>query len=342
MAGQIESRKYEHIDICLTKNVEFQNQSAGFDRVKLQHCALPELDFDTIDTSVFFLNKKLESPLMITAITGGYDGAEKWNQLLATACQATGIGLGIGSFRQALHNSCYRQSFQIARETAVDIPVIANIGAAQTTDPDLRKKIIEFTRQLQFDALAIHLNPLQEILQPEGSRSFVGLLNGIAELIQHVNFPVLVKETGAGISAEVAGRLAEIGVTGIDISGAGGTSWAAVEAYRGAKPHLDEFREWGIPTVSCLEQLLAKPLNIPIIASGGVRSGIDAAKACVLGAQLAGAALPFLRVLHDKGVSGLIDRINEWKEQFRVVCLLTGATNVSALRKISYQIEKKY
>lgn len=338
MNDSIASRKEDHISICLQKNIEYQNITTGFEKIHLAHCALPEVNYEEINTQISFLGKQLSFPLIITGMTGGYHGAIEFNQILAEICQEMKIALGLGSQRQAFLNSNYRESYQIVREIATRVPVIGNIGAAQIITQKQRDAIQRLTAELRPDALAIHLNPLQEILQPEGDQNFKGVLNGLSQLVRQLPIPVMVKETGAGISGKVAGKLKNIGVKIIDVSGAGGTSWAAVEYFRTQhSPVVKKFWDWGIPTAQCVREV-SQLGDLEIIASGGIRSGLDLAKACVLGASLGGAALPFLQTIAQEKKDGLRQLIQNWQREFKIVMFLTGCDHVAALSEVEYQM----
>ncbi|MBN2092411.1 type 2 isopentenyl-diphosphate Delta-isomerase [candidate division KSB1 bacterium] len=338
MSDAIAIRKEEHVTICLNKDVNFREKTAGFEKIQLAHSALPEINFQAIDTTVQFLGKTLSFPLMISGMTGGFQGARQFNHQLAEVCQARRIALGLGSIRQAIKNPDFLDSYQIMARVAPDIPIIGNIGAAQVIAENQRNEILRLVDKIKMDALAVHLNPLQEILQPEGDHNFEGVLPGIEKLISLLPIPVMVKETGAGISGAVARRLHQVGVNIIDVSGAGGTSWAAVEYYRSSEPEIAaSFWDWGIPTVDCLFEL--KSLDgVQKIASGGVRNGLDIAKACVLNATLAGAAQPFLKELIFKGPEYLDSLILSWQKEFQIVMFLTGCKKTSALPDVPFKI----
>jgi len=334
MIEKISSRKAEHLDICLNNDVSFKTKKTGFESLHLVHNALPEINFSDVDTEIEFLGKRISFPLMISGITGGFREAEEINAKLAQISQEARIALGVGSQRQILENPLYLRSFSIVREKAPDIPIIGNIGAAQIAkdfDLDQIRRIIDL---IEADALAVHLNPLQEVLQPEGDTDFRGVLEGIKRLVKELEVPLIVKETGAGISGEVAQKLADVGVQYIDIAGAGGTSWAGVEYYRSDNKQLAErFWDWGVPTAWCLLEV-AKVRGIRIISSGGIRDGIDIAKSIALGADLAGAARPFLQALFSQGEEGLAGMIRAWRQQFRIAMFLTGSQTVGGLKKV--------
>ena len=330
----ISARKEEHVEICLNHDVSFREISAGFDSIQLMHCALPELNFHDVNTKVEFLSKTLYFPLMITGMTGGFEGAENANRKLAQVCQEKRIALGLGSQRQALENSDHHRSFSVVREGKLDIPVVGNIGAAQVRRGSHLDHVRKMVAMIEADALAIHLNPLQEVLQPEGDTDFTGVLQGIEILAKKLEVPIIVKETGAGISREVAEKLVAAGVQYIDVSGAGGTSWAAVEYYRGANQNqAQRFWDWGIPTVLCLREV-CRVKDARVIASGGIRSGIDMAKAMALGAELTGAALPMLAALYAREEDSLTRLIDDWHLEFKTAMFLTGCKKVTDLNNV--------
>ena len=336
MTHSISARKAEHFEICVNQDVEFKKIGTGFDAIQLKHCSLPEINFSEIDTRTTFLNKELSFPFMISAMTGGFQGAENANKIFAEACEENKIALGLGSQRQLLENSHYLQSFKVVRDIARSVPVIGNIGAAQIITSADRDKVFHLVDVIEADALAVHLNPLQEVLQHEGDTNFSGVLEGIKRLVTSVSIPVIVKETGAGISGKVAQILSDAGVRLIDVGGAGGTSWAAVESYRNSDSQLAEaFWDWGIPTLQCLKEA-AQIENISITASGGIFSGIDAAKALALGADMVGAARAVLSAFHQHGKTGITHLIQNWHQQLKTVMFLTGCRVIGDLRRVEY------
>lgn len=317
-----ESRKKEHVDLVLKKDMQYC-KSSGFEQVEFVHNSLPELAWNNIDLSMRFLGKRLRFPLLITGMTGGYKGAERINRMLARAAEKFGIAFGVGSQRAMIEHRAMRRTYYV-RDVAPTIPILANIGGVQ-----LRKygvKIAErLVQEIKADALAVHLNPLQEIIQPEGDRDFRGVFDAIAKACDKLSVPVIVKETGAGISRDVAVRLRRIGVAYVDVAGAGGTSWSKVEYER--KGGIPGLHDWGIPTVDSIQQ--SKGI-IPLIASGGIRSGIDVCKAIALGAELGGAAYPFIKAVEKKNLPFVL---NQWHQQMKAVALLTGSKDYRALRK---------
>lgn len=342
MAFSISARKTEHFDICVNHDVEFKTIGTGFDNIRLKHCSLPELDFDEVDTSTIFLGKKLSQPLIITAMTGGFKGAEDVNKILANVCSENKIALGLGSQRQLFENSNYSKSFRVVRDITRDIPIIGNIGAAQVINQADRDNVLHMVELIEADAFAVHLNPLQEVLQPEGDTNYRGVLRGISDLVKKLPIPVIVKETGAGISGKIAQAIKDIGIHIIDISGAGGTSWAAVESYRTSNNELAKaFWDWGNPTLQCLKEVIEIE-GLSVIASGGISNGIDVAKALVLGADMAGAARPFLLVNHSKGRVGLDHIITLWQQQLKIAMFLTGCRRVEDLRQVEFFDKRGY
>lgn len=342
------SRKKDHVDITISQDVSFRTKTTGFERWDFLHNALPELDYDEIDPSSEFLGKKISFPLIISSMTGGYKDALRINKQLAEICEEKGIALGVGSQRQALENKVYHRTFSVVREVAPTIPVFGNIGAAEVADLKSVSAIQKLVELVRADGFAVHLNPLQELLQPEGNTKFRGVLNGIETLVKELPVPVIVKEIGAGISGDVARRLLNAGVRIIDVAGAGGTSWAGVELIRRTdsskrrKSHgrslEDErmmFWDWGIPTTDALQQVAAMKEVEPaltIISSGGIANGLDIAKSIALGADVSAAARPFLMTLVKKGKNRLRMMIDMWEAQFRGAMFLTGSQTVAHLR----------
>jgi len=330
------SRKKQHVRLALTRDVGFRAKGTGLDHLDFEHNALPEIDFSEVDTSTRFLGYQLSCPLLISSMTGGYADALTINRQLAEVCGEMNIALGVGSQRQATERKALHRTFSVIREVAPNIPVIGNLGAAEVArlqDVASAQKLVDLVRA---DAFAIHLNPLQELLQPEGNPAFRGVLKGIARLVRELSVPVIVKEIGAGISGEVATRLIEAGVRSIDVAGAGGTSWAGIEILRRKRsPSRERFWDWGIPTADALRAvtpLKKRSPDLTIIASGGVASGVDAAKCIALGADLVGSARPVLQALLRHRKRGLKTLLQEWVEELRSVMFLTGAKSINELQ----------
>lgn len=329
---EITKRKADHVSLALTDKTQYGIKS-GFESIALLHNALPECSLASVDTSVDFLGRKISAPLMISAITGGYQKAKEINRQLAAVSQRQKIAFGLGSQRAMIEDPSTAATYKV-RDVAPDIPVVANIGAAQLRTYS-REQISSLVSTVEADALAIHLNPLQEVIQPNGDCDFSGVLDSIRKCVDYLDVPVIVKETGAGISADVAAKLADVGVKWIDVSGAGGTSWSKIEYARNKKA-VPGFEEWGIPTVDCL--LMCKGI-LPMIASGGVRSGIDVAKAIALGADMAAAAQPFLKALMK---NRLEEEIVLWKKQLTIAMFLTGSKNISELKYAKFLLSKHF
>ena len=329
----ISDRKLEHLLICKHYDVQYKDKKTGFSDIELIHNALPEICKEDIDISTNIFGKTLESPLLITAITGGHPSALKINKELAIAAEKEKIGLGLGSQRAAIENPELVNTYRVARDYAPNTLLLGNIGAPQIIGET--NNSIEFAKKaikmIDGDILAIHLNPLQESIQPEGDIDASGYVTAIENISGNVDVPVMVKETGTGIASEEGKTLQKIGVDFIDLAGAGGTSWAGVETYRGEDRYLGEiFWDWGIPTaVSTVE--LANSVNIPIVSSGGIRSGLDAAKAIALGADSVGMALPILKnafIGHEE----IINFIKRFNDSLKIAMFLVGAKNLEELK----------
>lgn len=326
-SGDISKRKLEHIHICLEKDVTFE-KTTGFERYEFEHQALPELSLSKIDTSTTFLGRRFKLPFFIEAITGGSPGTEKINLNLARAAEALGIGMGVGSQRAMLANPEMAYTYKV-RSVAPGIMLFGNIGGVQLADLDV-DKITGLVREIGADGLAVHLNPAQEMCQPEGDKDWRNILDHIRRICRETDFPIIVKETGCGITGQIADRLEAAGVDGLDIAGAGGTSFMKVEYHRGA-PLAEAFFEWGIPTAEALRQC-RKAVKIPLIASGGIRSGVACAKAIAMGATLAGFALPLLRSA-GQSYHEVINTLRRFEEELKIAMLLAGARNIEALAR---------
>jgi len=330
----ISRRKADHIQVTLEREVQ-SGLRTGLDGLRFAHTALPELNLVEIDTSLEFLGKKLHAPILISSMTGGTETAGEINRTLAEAAQEVGVALGLGSQRAALEQPELSSSFQV-RNVAPDILLFANLGAVQLNYglgvADCRQAV----EMIEADALILHLNPLQEALQPEGNTHFGNLLGKIEAVCAGVGVPVIVKEVGWGLSAEVAQLLAEAGVAALDVAGAGGTSWAMVEMHRAQNQSQANiaaaFIDWGIPTVEALVQVHQALPDMPLIASGGLRSGMDIAKCLALGADLAGMALPFLQSAVDSK-QAVIQVIQDTITVLRTCMFATGSSNCAALKQ---------
>ncbi len=329
------SRKADHLRVCLEDDVQSHQVTTGFERYRLNHCCLPELDYGAIDLRTKFLGKALQAPLLISSMTGGTDQARMINYRLAAIAQEYRLAMGVGSQRVAIENPAVADSFTL-RQIAPDALLFANIGAVQlnyTYGLDQCQKAVDL---LEADALILHLNPVQEAVQTRGDRNFQGLFAKIAQLCQALPVPVIAKEVGNGISGVMAQRLIEAGVSAIDVAGAGGTSWAKVEAGRAQDPQQrrlgQTFADWGIPTAECLVQVRSVAPSLPLIASGGLRNGLDAAKAIALGADLAGLAMPFLQAANTSEAA-LHEVIEILIAELTTSLFCAGAADLAALRQ---------
>lgn len=345
------SRKQQHVEIIVSEDVSFRGKTTGFERYEFLHNALPEINFSEIDSSVTFLGKKLSFPLIISSMTGGYQDAARINRQLAEVCAERKLAMGVGSQRQAMEDSTFHRTFSVVREVAADIPIFGNIGAAEVARMKDASNIKRLADLIHADAFAIHLNPLQEFLQPEGSPDFRGVLNGIALLVKELPIPIIVKEIGAGISMQVAKRLTDVGVRIVDVAGAGGTSWAGVEIIRRSKSNgkrkslnrkgkqpsfASKFWDWGIPTVDALRQVCSLKTQVPeltVISSGGINSGMDIAKSIAFGADIAGSARPMLKALEHGGTKTLLALIHNWEMELKGAMFLTGSRTVADLQQ---------
>ncbi len=329
----IGQRKADHLRINLEEDVR-SALSTGFERYRFVHQALPEMDLAQVDTRVRIFGRELQAPVLISSMTGGTAEAAVINRRLAAAAQRVGVAMGVGSQRAALEHPQLAPTFQV-REVAPDILLLANLGAVQLNYGYTADHCRRAVEMIEADALILHLNPLQEALQPEGDTNFAGLLRKIEAVCRALEVPVVVKEVGWGISARAARLLAEAGVAAIDVAGAGGTSWSQVEMHRAASPRQRRlaaaFAGWGIPTAASLRMVRAAVPEMPVFASGGLRTGIDLAKAIALGATLgglAGALLPAAAASAQAATETLQDLIHE----LRVTMFAAGAADLHALR----------
>jgi isopentenyl-diphosphate delta-isomerase len=334
----IHSRKQEHVELALSGRVTFREVTNGFERYGFEYNALPEIDWSDIDTRTTFCGVPLALPFLVTGMTGGYPDAEAINRDLAEAAAACGIALGVGSMRAVLESTDPDPSYTVLRSYAHRVPIIANIGAVQAAAwhhaGTLGAMIQRAVDLVGATALAIHCNPLQELLQPEGEPRFRGVLDAIAAAVDLRIVPIVVKEVGAGIAPSVAHRLASVGVTMIDVAGAGGTSWAGVEILRRTDAErVDHLWDVGIPTAECV--VSCSPIVPIVIASGGIVTGTEAAKAIALGASLAGTARPALEARTHGGVDAIIEFFRTWELHLRHWMFLTGCASIDALRGTS-------
>ena len=331
---QISSRKADHIRINLEEDVQ-SGLETGLESYSFIHQALPEINLEDVDLSQTILHKQLRSPIIISSMTGGTPEALTINLILARAAQETGVAFAVGSQRAAIENPDLVYTYQV-RKIAPDILIFANLGAVQL---NYRYSIDECKRAVEMveaDGLYLHLNPLQEALQPEGDTCFAGLIRKIEEVCQKLQVPVFIKEVGWGISEEAARMLSSAGVTGIDVAGAGGTSWSQVEMYRNSNTDsarvAASFRLWGIPTAESIQMVRNTAPNLILFASGGIKDGIDIGKCIALGARAVGLAGEFLKAasISSDAVINLIHRISR---ELQICMFATGTANLDQLAK---------
>jgi isopentenyl-diphosphate delta-isomerase len=336
----IEQRKADHLRLSATSDVDAL-VGPGWDDIRLVHEALPEIDQQQVDLSVTFLGKPLAAPLVIAGMTGGHRTAHEVNAVLARAAERHGLAMGVGSQRAALRRQALAYTYTVVREQAPSAMLIANVGAPQLIDQDhapalTRAEILSAVDMVRAEALAVHLNFLQESVQPEGERRAAGCARAIREVVDYVGVPVVAKETGAGMSRATACQLRELGVRALDVGGVGGTSFAAVEGLRASAQGAivserlgDVLRDWGIPT--SVSVVAAVAAGLPVVATGGIRTGLDAAKALTLGATLVGVARPLLQAAL-QGDAAVEAWITGFLSELQAVMFLTGSADLNALR----------
>ncbi len=328
-------RKKEHLNLSLNADVSFKSKSNGFDYYDFIHNAATEVELNKISFGTKFFKKKINYPFIISCMTGGNEEAENINAQLAIAAEDLKIPIGVGSQRQALEDTNYRNTYSIIRKNAKSVPVLGNLGAAELVKLKSIDSIKMLIDLVEADVFVIHLNPLQELVQKEGTPNFKGLLKSLRRVIKEINIPFIVKEIGSGISSKVSKRLLETGVKGIDVAGAGGTSWAGIEMLRNKSTANDYFWDWGLPTSFCLREnsKLKRKYNFVLIGSGGINSGIEAAKAFALGADYVASARIILKQLDENGVEGVKSLVCDWFETIKKIMFLTGSKSLKELRK---------
>jgi isopentenyl-diphosphate delta-isomerase len=334
LPSEIENRKSEHLRVCIEEDVEFQQLTSGLEKYRFTHCCLPELDRSDIELGTTFLGKSLKAPILISSMTGGTELAHLVNTRLATVAQRYGLAMGVGSQRIALEQPELAPTFAV-RSLAPDILLLANLGAVQLNYGCGLEDCLKLVELLEADALILHLNPLQEWVQSGGDSNFKGLLAKIQQICAQLPVPVIAKEVGNGISAVMAKQLIEAGVAAIDVAGAGGTSWAKVESQRAKdnrQRHLGQvFADWGLPTAECITTIRSMNSTIPLIASGGLKNGLDLAKSIALGADLGGLARPFL-VAAIESEAAVDELVKFLIAEIEIVLFCTGNPNLSALK----------
>lgn len=331
--SKISERKKDHVKFTLDEHTQY-GQSTGFEKYQFVHNALPEVDVNEISTDADLLGRSFSFPLFISSMTGGYAAAGQVNSIIAEFCAHKNLPFGVGSQRAMLEDESLTETFSIVRKKAPNAFICSNIGGAQLIGNIESGKIRRMIDSIEADAVIVHLNPLQELMQPEGDRNFKGVLEGIEHLVSAISIPVIVKETGAGISQHVAKRLLNAGVQVIDVAGAGGTSWAKVENQRDSneEPNFD-FDNWGIPTSDCLIDLskLQWERGFEIISSGGIRSAFDIAKSFCLGANFAATAQPIIKAISVNGIDGIDELFSKWEHDLKVILTLLGCQNLNEL-----------
>ena len=330
-----QTRKADHLRICLEEDVQFNNVTNGFEKYRFTHTCLPEINLEEVDLRTTFFGKQLNAPLLISSMTGGTAQAKLINYRLAEAAQNHRLAMGVGSQRIAVENPHTADSFAL-RKIAPDALLFANLGAIQLNYTYGLEQCLQVVEILEADALILHINPLQECIQPRGDVNFKGLLDKIHRLCEQISVPVIAKEVGNGISGAMAQKLIAAGVQAIDVAGAGGTSWAKVESER-AENNLQRrlgqtFADWGIPTADCLVQIREQDPKVPLIASGGLRNGMEVAKAIALGADLAGLAFPFLQAASESP-EALEELSQLLLSEIRTVLFCTGNVDIANLKK---------
>lgn len=320
----IKQRKKDHVALTVSGQSAYAKKS-GFEQLDFVHNALPEVNFDEIVTETRFLNHTFSFPLFISSMTGGYSEAGAVNAIIARFCESHNLPFGVGSQRIMLEQPEAKASFEIVREEAPTAFIASNIGGAQLIEHLSDEQIRTLTESIRADAIIVHLNPLQELMQPEGDRNFAGIKEGIRQLVLDTELPVIVKETGAGLSQNVVLDLIDCGIDAVDVAGSGGTSWAKVENQRNPDYISSPFDEWGLSTVDCLRALQdIENDEFSIIASGGIRSSFDIAKSLCLGAVLAGTAQPIIKAIVEDGEDGLEKLYQQWKYEFKTLLCLLG------------------
>jgi isopentenyl-diphosphate Delta-isomerase len=330
--ARLATRKLRHIDACLTGPVEYAGVTTGFERYRLPYNALTQTSLSTIDLGTRFLGAELRAPVLVGAMTGGAELSRTINRNLAEAAQKLGIGMMLGSQRIMLDNDAAARSFEV-RELAPDVLLIGNIGLAQLSDAAIPKLAAALER-VGADALAVHTNPLQEAMQDNGDTDFSGSLDRLRRVAEELPCPVLVKEVGHGIGAEAAEKLRGLPIAAVDVAGAGGTSWARVEQLvRYGEVRYPAIAEWGVPTAQALQEVRATLPGMPLVASGGIRTGMDAAKALALGANVVALARPLLAPAIESPAAAL-DALEGFVEELRVCLHGCGVADLAGLRSL--------
>ena len=334
METDINVRKTEHIRLCLTDEVEGVNKTTGLEGISFIHNALPEINFHEINIETSFLSKRIKAPFLVSSMTGGSELASKININLAKASEEKGWAIGLGSTRALLESTAHEESFLI-RGYAKSVPLIANLGAVQFNYGYGVEECQEIVDRTEADSLVLHLNSLQEVIQDGGDVNFENLLPKIEEVCKKLSVPVGVKEVGFGIDGTVAKKLYDVGISYIDVAGAGGTSWSQVEKLRTKDPlrkkAAEAFNNWGIPTKECIVSVRSKLPEVPIVASGGMKTGVDAAKAITIGANVVGFARTLLKAATES-VESVIEVMDQIEFELKMTMFGIGVKNIEELR----------
>jgi isopentenyl-diphosphate delta-isomerase len=339
--SEISDRKKDHVAFTVNDQTQY-SKTTGFESIRFKHNALPELNFDDISTEKSFLGRIFSFPLFISSMTGGYTAAGQVNAVIAEFCEMKNLPFGVGSQRAMLEEDSLTETFSIVRKKAPNAFICSNIGGAQLIGGLQKDKVRKMIDSIEADAVIVHLNPLQELMQPEGDRNFKGILDGIENLVNQLSVPVIAKETGAGISKYSAKRLLNAGVSVIDVAGAGGTSWAKVENQRPSNVSPNTlFDNWGISTKECLLDIstLQWEREFEIIASGGIRSAFDIAKSFCLGANFTAIAQPIIKAIHENGLEGVCELYSQWEQDLKTILLFLGCERLEMLNR-THLIEK--
>ncbi len=329
--GGMETRKRRHIDVCLAEAVEYQTVTTGLERFRLPYNALTQTSLGAINLATDFLGKRLDAPVLIGAMTGGADLSRIINRNLATAAQQLGIGMMLGSQRIMLNGEPASASFEV-RDVAPDVLLVGNIGLAQLND-EVVHDLVKALDRVGADVLAVHTNPLQEAMQHEGDTDFTGSIPRLRDIAASIGYPVMLKEVGHGIGAAAAAELVDCPIAAVDIAGAGGTSWARVEQFvRYGEVRFPALAEWGIPTAEALREVRHTLPDVPVVASGGIRTGMDAAKVLAMGADAVAVARPLLAPAIESPAA-VVDWVQRFISELRICLHGCGAADLAALRR---------
>ena len=326
----IRTRKREHLELCKTDAVQFKEKTSGFEKYDFLHAAVTEVQIYKIDLTKKFFGKKVSYPFLISCMTGGTTEGENINLKLAEVAADLNIPLGLGSLRFALETDNYNEHFKQIRKAAKEVPILGNIGGAQIIKMKSYKLLFRLLNKIGSDVLVVHLNPLQELLQKNGEPDFYGIKKSLEKLVKQSPIPIVVKEVGSGISKNSAQKLLDLGVSGIDVAGAGGTSWAGVEILRNKQSAENPFWDWGLPTSYCIKTIaeLRNKNKFMLIGSGGINTSFDTAKALALGADFTASARIILQTFIKTDQAGVLSLIKEWFEDVKRIMYLTDSQNL--------------